>query len=282
MPYCFEIAGVRYRVETELPYFPGAPLCRFMTDPALPVDYSCQFVSTQILPDPAGPCLHQNDHVRIYGTGDIQQRFLYGDGGDMACILLEKDRPRIQVLLGPLAPEMNDNLVILAMALEQKLLGKGGLILHASYIGIGGQAILFTAPSGTGKSTQAELWRQHMGAEILNGDRACIRIEQGRVMAMGLPIAGTSGICENRGLPIRAIVGLQQRKENDLRTLRGAEAFRQLLSGTWVNSFCPEDVKTMADLLVQVMERVPVYALGCRPDAQAVALLAEELHIRKP
>ena len=59
----------------------------------------------------------------------------------------------------------------------------------ASFIRWQGRGILFSAPSGTGKSTQANLWVQHQGAEVINGDRAALRQVGGRWQAFGLPYA---------------------------------------------------------------------------------------------
>ncbi len=70
-------------------------------------------------------------------------------------------------------------------------------------------AVLFTAPSGTGKSTQAELWRKHRGASIINGDCTLIAEDDGVFTAFGFPFSGTSGIFENRKAPIAAVVYLR-------------------------------------------------------------------------
>ena len=100
------------------------------------------------------------------------------------------------------------------LGLESLFLKQEVLILHASFIRWHDQGILFSAPSGTGKSTQASLWETHMGAEILNGDRAGIRYADGSWMAYGLPYAGSSRIFRNSSAPIRAIVVLRQSPEN--------------------------------------------------------------------
>ena len=70
-----------------------------------------------------------------------------------------------------------------------------GFILHASYILYRGEAILFSAPSGTGKSTQAAFWKEHRGAEIINGDRVLVIKRDGVFYACGVYVSGTSGIC---------------------------------------------------------------------------------------
>lgn len=61
------------------------------------------------------------------------------------------------------------------LGLERLLLSRQGLLLHASFIRWQDRGILFSAPSGTGKSTQADLWVRHRGAEVINGDRAALR-----------------------------------------------------------------------------------------------------------
>lgn len=114
------------------------------------------------------------------------------------------------------------------IGLEALLHQNQGLLLHASFIRWQGSGILFSAPSGTGKSTQANLWVQHQGAEVINGDRAALRQVGGRWQAFGLPYAGSSGVYRNESVPISALVVLRQGKENRLRSLTRGEAFARL------------------------------------------------------
>lgn len=155
------------------------------------------------------------------------------------------------------------------LSLPQLLLPFRTLIFHASYIGYHGEGILFTAPSGTGKSTQAELWRVHRGAEVINGDKAGVRLEE-RPMVHGVPFSGTSGICENVSLPLRAIVVLSQAPENTVRRLRPSEAVAALCGNVFVDQAVPEEWQTARNLLLDLAAAVPVYALACTPDVRAV------------
>ena len=54
----------------------------------------------------------------------------------------------------------------------ESMLGYDTLLMHGAVIAVGNKAWLFTAPSGTGKSTQAELWERYRNAEQINGDRS--------------------------------------------------------------------------------------------------------------
>ena len=136
-----------------------------------------------------------------------------------------------------------------------------------------GKAILFTAPSETGKSTQADLWHRLRGAAIHNGDRSAVRWQDGRAYACGVPFAGSSQICENVTLPLAAIVYLRQAPETTIRRLRGAESFRCLWEGCSVNTWDRADVDRISETVLQVLTAVPVFELACTPDESAILAL---------
>ena len=158
------------------------------------------------------------------------------------------------------------------LQLEVLMLFSKGILLHSSFICYNGSGVLFSAPSGTGKSTQASLWYQFCSAEIINGDRAGLRRIDGRWTAFGLPYAGSSGIYRNESAPLAAIVVLRQAKENRIRRLSPLEAMKQLLPEISSHGW---DRNYMADLLSLVsslVDEVPVYILECLPDEGAVSL----------
>lgn len=169
-----------------------------------------------------------------------------------------------------------DNLLD-AANLEHMLTALGAVSLHSSFITHCGQAILFSAPSGTGKSTQAALWEQYAHAEQINGDRSVIRCVDGVWTAFGFPFAGSSGIYKNKSAPIRAIVVLRQAKDNTIKRLGASEAFRLLYSETAIQRWNTQGHAAAVDLLIRLSAAVPVYRLCCTPDARAVALLQQTL-----
>lgn len=164
------------------------------------------------------------------------------------------------------------------LALETSFLNFNRLILHASLIGIESNAIAFSAPKQTGKSTQATLWEKYKGAEIINGDRTGIAVEPDQaIMAYGLPFAGTSGIYKNMGYPLRAIVILEQGNTNTLRKALPLEAFTRLFPEINLDRSETYYVDKAIRLLESLVSRIPVYVLKCRPDEEAVELLYSEL-----
>ena len=161
--------------------------------------------------------------------------------------------------------------------LPRLLLRSGSLFLHASYIAYEGQAILFTAPRQTGKSTQAALWQRYAGAEIVNGDRAMIERRGGVYYACATPYAGTSGICGNRDAPLQAVVILSQGNRNEARRASAGEAFRALLTGCTVDRADPAQMDLFLSAAEGIAASVPFYTLRCLPDEGAVACLKERL-----
>lgn len=159
------------------------------------------------------------------------------------------------------------------LALEEPLLEQQAFLLHSSFISWNGKGILFTAPSGTGKSTQAELWKEFENAEIYNGDRTILRKIDNKFIGFGSPYAGSSGIYRNESAPIKAIIVLSQAKENRIQKLSGKQAFLPLYKETLMNTWNKKYMDQMVDLLMEAAELIPVYHLACRPDKEAVMLV---------
>ena len=163
-----------------------------------------------------------------------------------------------------------------SVSLAQLMIFKNAFFMHASYVDIGGKALLFSAPCGTGKSTQAELWRKYRGADVINGDKAGISV-CGGIYAHGLPFCGTSRICINRSLPLGAIVLLGQSPENRISRLGGIEAFQGVMKNVYLDCIAPNEQLKFTDLLIELVSAVPVYRLECTPDEDAVITLENAL-----
>lgn len=163
------------------------------------------------------------------------------------------------------------------LAFEDVLINHQGFLLHSSFISWQNNGILFTAPSGTGKSTQADLWKKYEDADIYNGDRTIIRKIDGKYYGFGSPYAGSSGIYRNESAPIKAIVVIEQGPDNVIRRLHGREAFLPLFRETLMNTWNKEYMEKMTDLLMDVACQIPVYHLSCRPDQGAVNTVKNEI-----
>ncbi len=184
---------------------------------------------------------------------------------------------RIQMLESRIPGKVGNKIILESIAAEHLIARNNGFVFHCSYIDHNGKAILFTAPSETGKSTQAELWHQYRGTEIINGDRAAVRLADGVLMAEGIPFAGSSQYCKNRSMPIEAIVYLGQAPKTTIRKMRGYEAFSRIWEGISVNTWDKEDMELVSGVVQKVAEQIPIYHLLCTPDESAVNALEEAL-----
>lgn len=163
-----------------------------------------------------------------------------------------------------------------SLSLPQLLITQNVFFIHSSFISVNGKAVLFSAPCGVGKSTQAALWEKYRGAEIINGDKAGILVENG-VYACGVPFCGTSGICKSKTFPLGAIVLLSQSPENSIRRLSGAEALQGVMSNVYLDLVAPGEQSAIIELLISLLETVPVYSLSCTADESAVQMLEDML-----
>lgn len=167
--------------------------------------------------------------------------------------------------------------IIEIMNIEQVLNSYNTFILHSAFINWQNKGILFSAPSGTGKSTQAELWERFENAEIINGDKSGIKKVNDRWTAYGLPIAGTSGIYKNKKSEISHIIVLRQGKENKLTKLSPREAFIKLYSETIVHTWDKEFQENIINMITDVVKNVQIYQYECLPDKSAVDFLKNQI-----
>ena len=163
------------------------------------------------------------------------------------------------------------------IGLEELLIHRSRIILHASFIGSAWGGLLFSGVSGIGKSTQADLWAAREGSEIINGDRPILGKADGVWQAWGSPYAGSSGYHVQKGLPIAAIAVLEQGSENKARRLSVREAFHRLFPAVTVNNWNRWYVERAIDLVSQLAASVPVFHLTCTPDHRAVETFKAQL-----
>ncbi len=109
---------------------------------------------------------------------------------------------------------------------EAGMVMRDGLPLHASMVEKDGQGIIFLGPSGMGKSTQAKLWEKYQKADFIIGDRPGLRYIDGTWYGFGMPWDGKDNIRNQKKVPIRALVSLEQAKENRIQKLTKQQVIR--------------------------------------------------------
>ncbi|MBR0414915.1 MAG: hypothetical protein IJI67_07580 [Clostridia bacterium] len=145
------------------------------------------------------------------------------------------------------------------------------MFMHCSAIAYKGNGILFTAPSGTGKSTHSALWRRHFGeaVQMVNDDKPLLRFYDDRIDVCGTPWDGKHRRSNNIAVPVKAIFVLAQAPENRVRKATAREALYHILNQT----IRPEDPALMGkvlDFCQRLLQSVPVYYLECNISEEAV------------
>ena len=166
---------------------------------------------------------------------------------------------------------------VIQRRVAEALTGKDTLMLHGSTVAVDGQAYLFTAPCGTGKSTHTRLWREVFGdrAVMVNDDKPFLRITSDGVLACGSPWTGKHGLGSNVSFPMKGICILSRGSENRIRLLAPEDAADFLRS----QCFVPEDSEQAGralELLDRLIRMVSLWQMECtkQPEAAITAYQA--------
>lgn len=146
--------------------------------------------------------------------------------------------------------------------------------VHSSVVVCDGKAVMCLGESGTGKSTHTRLWLNNIpDTHLLNDDSPIVRYVDGEVRVYGSPWSGKTDCYLQENYPIAGLLRLEQRKENTIRRLGVVEGFAALQPS------CPpcmareeRCMDKLVGFISKVIERVPVYRMGCLPDADAARL----------
>lgn len=148
------------------------------------------------------------------------------------------------------------------------LLDFDGMMLHASAITLDGRAYLFSAFSGTGKSTHTEKWTRLFGATYLNDDKPALRKLDGVWMAYGTPWSGKHDLSSPQGAPLGGIAFLKRGEENSIRPMSPTEAL-PLFMGQTIYRLTAEQMELLLPMVDDILRNVPIWELTCRNDDDA-------------
>lgn len=279
--YCITIGSVRFRIEDNNLLIPDM-LHEFCTDREdAPADVTV-CVSRTFQSVPRDAVFRGEDVLLQYFShnGILYAAAKPGKFGPVTAAALDMQTMHIQVYVNEAGYPGSVSTIMKLLQLlpiREILLHFHAWTLHASRIRIGRKAVLFTAPSGTGKTTQANLWHAFENAEILCNDRTVLRKLESGVCTYGFPVDGSSPVLKNAPLPLGAIVVLQQGQENAITKLSALKAVRYLMEQTVADGWNTQAMLSLRDYWLGIVTEYPVYHLICKPDEGAVACLKERL-----
>lgn len=147
----------------------------------------------------------------------------------------------------------------------------GCFLFHGASVSYDGEAYLFGALSGTGKTTHIKLWMEHLGekVQIVNGDKPLLRVRKDGVDVCSTPWAGKEKMQRNCIVPLRAICLIQRGETNHIERVEAKDHMNLVMQQIYI----PRNVKALEEtltLLDRVLQTVPVYLLHCNISEDAV------------
>lgn len=187
---------------------------------------------------------------------------------------IERERDSFVKEIGEDQPEAKNHYIetlLVYRKLSLCLLDHGILLMHGSCLAVDGEGVLFTALSGTGKSTHTRMWREMLGDRVVmvNDDKPLISVNTpNSPQIYGTPWNGKHNLSTNIAVPLKAIVYLERGEENEIHEIDAKEIFPVLVQQT----FRTEDVDVtmkVLDLLSQLASKLKFYDLHCNLDPEA-------------
>lgn len=209
------------------------------------------------------------DAELIYGyTAKLCEKYLYSgsDKPEFTAVITQKDIDAEKAADGG---EKFPDYYLESLALFRKLCDyvlsfRQGIIFHSSAVAVDGKAYLFTAPSGTGKSTHARLWREMLGNRVvmINDDKPIIRFVDGDFYVYGTPWNGKHRLDTNARAKIAAICEIRRGKVNKIYKISPQEMLMVVMNQT-IRPTETEKLDNLFFILDKLLSCVPLYRLEC-------------------
>ena len=159
--------------------------------------------------------------------------------------------------------------------IAEKMIDYDTILFHGSAIAVDGVAYLFTAKSGTGKSTHTKLWCRYFGkkATMINDDKPLICISDD-IIIYGTPYNGKHRLSKNTAVPLKAICILARSLENHIEKISKDKAYAMLVQQVYRSEDIDKIQKTL-ELIDNLLDKVNLYLLGCNMDIEAAKVAYE-------
>lgn len=164
---------------------------------------------------------------------------------------------------------------IIHKKIVQNLIWYDTFLMHGSVISLDNHAYMFSAPSGTGKTTRTRLWLdEYPSSIVVNGDKPLIKVTNTDILACGTPWCGKEGWNTNTMVPLRAIFLLERANEDSIEEISLGKAFPVLLQQTH-HPTDPVAMQKTIGLLKALESKVKIFRFRSTPTPESVRLAYE-------
>ena len=154
-----------------------------------------------------------------------------------------------------------------------EVLSRDAFLMHGVAVDYNDCGYIFTAESGTGKTTHVRLWKKVFGEEnvtIVNGDKPIIRFIDGKVYAYGTPWNGKEHYGINSRVEVKKLCFVARGEENGIRKISIKEAVPRIF--TQIMLVDSVDLGRQLELTNDFLEKVDIYLLHCNMDPEAATV----------
>lgn len=279
----YEIAGIKVSF-VGIEIYPlieerFAPYEAFFSEPA---DMLIKAEDVDYIPVPEEkPLASSFDFRRFYKDSDSYGIYIVVDEGDGALAQIQSDLTWSEITVKTssvhITGTQRDFLAfeLLRSVFCSKLIRKGGMILHSSAISYKNQGILFSAPSGTGKSTHTKLWKKLWpdSVEIINDDTPALLFHNNVPYMYGLPWSG-KGENKNMSVPLKSVVFLERSEQNVIKKSDIDSAVFFMLEQS-LKPFSEEGIDKILQPIQRLIENIPIYIIGVNMNDDAAVMVRD-------
>lgn len=253
----------------------GEPLFTVTIDDSLTPEWAGNKVG--IFPCPSAT-------FEVYRQGDTEYRILISDEENTPCAFMHIERESKKITVTTRGDSNMryfglNNAIMLSYTFATA--EHSTLLMHSSVVENGELGYMFIGASGRGKSTHSDLWVAHVkGSTLINDDNPVVRIaSDGTPTVYGSPWSGKRSIYKNVSYPIGGITSIVQKPHNSIRKESTLVAFGILLSSCSTIKFDKAVHTNICRTLSNILEKIVIHTLECRPDAEAAQLSSSTLGV---
>lgn len=209
------------------------------------------------------------------------QVFYSGEGKLIAFLMSDLYWKDIDIVYSENIQRGNRSIIDYALgaAFNSIVIVNGGLIVHSSAIQYCNRGLIFSAPSGTGKSTHTKFWRENLGAGIINDDAPVLIPIKDDVLVCGTPWSGSADLFENVSVSLKAIIILSRSHKNEICEMNITDIIQKLIPRCLFPYHNQRLMNTAFENFKKIIGLVPVYHLKCTPSLKAAELVKSYLHL---
>ena len=145
----------------------------------------------------------------------------------------------------------------------ESLLDYSYLLMHGAVVSVKNNAFMFSAPSGTGKTTHIRKWLKYIEDSIVvNGDKPLIRVGDKDIIACGTPWSGNEHLNTNIMVPLKAIAFLERSETNNIQEISFSQAYPYIIQQTHIPDDSQKARQTL-DLISKLFGKLKFYRFRC-------------------